>query len=32
VDAHPDYTIAQMTEAVIEELKTRPDVLEEIPA
>jgi len=32
VDAHPDYTIAQMTEAVIEVLKTRPDVLEEIPA
>ncbi|WP_425593480.1 shikimate kinase [Aliiroseovarius marinus] len=31
VDAHPDYTIAQMTEAVIEVLKTRPDVLEEIP-
>ncbi|WP_424939969.1 shikimate kinase [Aliiroseovarius sp. S253] len=31
VDAHPDYTIAQMTDAVIEVLKTRPDVLEETP-
>ncbi|SMR71937.1 shikimate kinase [Aliiroseovarius halocynthiae] len=31
VDAHPDYTIAQMAEAVINVLKTRPDVLEELP-
>lgn len=30
VDAHPDYTIAQMAEAVIDVLKTRPDVLEEL--
>lgn len=29
VDAHPDYSIAQMTDAVIDVLKTRPDVLEE---
>ena len=32
VDAQPDYTIAQMTEAVIEVLKSRPDVLEETSA
>lgn len=29
VDAHPDYSIAQMADAVITVLKTRPDVLEE---
>ncbi len=29
VDAHPDYSIAQMTEEVIRVLLTRPDVLED---
>ncbi len=30
VDAHPDFSIAEMTDVVVKALKTRPDVLEEV--